>query len=668
MVASMTQIDNEILGLAGQGKLFQALQASLAEIYHIEFITAESAVEQLLSCALIICCTDSWSPETVRRLNQRCVHLGVALFPVSLHFTLGIIGPCVLPHRAGCATCAEQRRLGALWDENEQAFYSQSPRAITGMGAQPSWLTGWSQDTLVQVVLEEIVTYFRSPTRVRTRQAQLYFALDTQHISLHHFLPLSNCPVCGSQPVDTPELATIVLQSRKKPAPFSYHVRDLAASEEALLQTYADSYLGVISGITAKNSSVQPHMYTSMQLAIDARWRSITAMGTAARWSEARIAAIAEALERLAGHYPQKKRTAIYASYRQLTVPALDPTTLGLHSPEQYDQPGFRFVPYHHDLKIHWIWGYSLTSGRPLLVPETCAYYGETTQQAFVYEISNGCALGGCIEEAIFYGILEVAERDAFLLTWYAQLALPRLDLTTITDQSTRMFITHIQQLSGYTLHAFNATLDHAVPCLWVMAVDEQQLERPRVLCAAGSHPHPEVALTRALRELGAMLFPLVDAETLRQNTEHLLKMFHNPFEVQSMSDHAHLYWLPEAFERLSFLYHSPRHQSFQEAFADFYAQPPRCMDLRDDLLALIDHYRQHGIDIVVVDQTSPEQEYHDLHCVKVLMPGTLSMTFGHAYRRTTGCQRLSLVPYTFGYRAQPLREGESNPHPHPFP
>ena len=55
--------------------------------------------------------------------------------------------------------------------------------------------------------------------------------------------------------------------------------------------------------------------------------------------------------------------------------------------------------------------------------------------EGFVYETSNGCALGGSLEEAIFHGIMEVVERDSFLLTWYAKLPLPRLDLSSANDQ-----------------------------------------------------------------------------------------------------------------------------------------------------------------------------------------------------------------------------------------
>ena len=71
-----------------------------------------------------------------------------------------------------------------------------------------------------------------------------------------------------------------------------------------------------------------------------------------------------------------------------------------------------------------------------------------------MYETSNGCAIGGSLEEAIFHGILEIVERDAFLLTWYAKLPLPRLDLSSANDTELQLMIQRLRTITGYELHA----------------------------------------------------------------------------------------------------------------------------------------------------------------------------------------------------------------------
>jgi len=145
------------------------------------------------------------------------------------------------------------------------------------------------------------------------------------------------------------------------------------------------------------------------------------------------------------------------------------------------------------------------------------------------------------------------------------------------------------------------------------------------------------------------------------------LEMLLDPMAVKEMEDHSYLYFLPEAFEQLSFLYHSPRQQSFQEPVGSFEYQFDS-PELRDDLCHLIDYYLKLGIDIIVVDQTSLEQAAQGFRCVKVLMPGMLPMTFGHQYRRVSGFKRLSQLPYQLGYSTRPLADADINPYPHPFP
>jgi ribosomal protein S12 methylthiotransferase accessory factor len=53
---------------------------------------------------------------------------------------------------------------------------------------------------------------------------------------------------------------------------------------------------------------------------------------------------------------------------------------------------------------------------------------------------------------------------------------------------------------------------------------------------------------------------------------------------------------------------------------------------------------------------------------VKVIVPGTLPMTFGHGNRRIHGIPRLYTVPAELGHRAGVLTPADINPHPHPFP
>ncbi|MGW3465563.1 alpha/beta fold hydrolase, partial [Streptomyces olivaceoviridis] len=177
------------------------------------------------------------------------------------------------------------------------------------------------------------------------------------------------------------------------------------------------------------------------------------------------------------------------------------------------------------------------------------------------YEVSNGCALGGCLEEAALHGLVELAERDAFLLTWYARLPAPRVDLATVTDLRIAVLAERIRQDSGHRVLAFATTPEHGIPTAWVMAVHPtarlspapgDPRAEPAAVCAAGAHFDPEQALLNGLLELTANLGWNRDA--YREERERIGAMVTDPDQVRDMRDHALLYCHPAAFDRFGFL------------------------------------------------------------------------------------------------------------------
>jgi ribosomal protein S12 methylthiotransferase accessory factor len=89
---------------------------------------------------------------------------------------------------------------------------------------------------------------------------------------------------------------------------------------------------------------------------------------------------------------------------------------------------------------------------------------------------------------------------------------------------------------------------------------------------------------------------------------------------------------------------------------------------VRDGLEEIVGRYQAAGLDVIIVDQTTPEHRACGFVCVKTIVPGTLPMTFGHHLRRVGGLPRLLQVPQRLGYRRRPLTPADINPHPHPFP
>ncbi|GHO41908.1 TOMM precursor leader peptide-binding protein [Ktedonospora formicarum] len=660
------------IGIIGQGLIRQHLERRLKALYRIIPLMPEHVYQHVVSCDLIVFCSDVWSPKALQAINKCSLQAGVALLPVFTQFDEAIIGPCVIPQKRGCSACAELRKLGATSLETDRALlYQYLFQDHPPVESQP-WFSSFSLETIAGLASREIVSSMQKRDANEEHCTLLTVSLATLECHRHRFLPFPDCPDCGGLTQDSAELAVLALRSRPKKDASTYRISQPVASPEHLLSTYVEPQRGLVASLVMESSDLLPVASSHLVSASGA----MTGNGCTLLPQQSKMVSVLEAIERYAGSYPRGKRTVVQASYNQLrkgAQPVLDPTTLGLHSAEQYAQSQQhacrQLQPYHHDLVCHWVWGYSFQERASLLIPEHCAYYSvpaSADNPVFIFDVSNGCALGNCVEEAIFHGMLEVVERDAFLLTWYARLQVPRLDLNSLTDPTARMLLTHLEYHSGYTIYAFNTTLDHAVPCVCLLGVDEHNRdETPKAFVAAGSHPHPEQALLKALREFAMFLsFP---RQLNDQNRAEARRMLADSSLVQKMDHHPLVYYLPEAFERLHFLYHTPRQQTFQQGFPACYQEEPQHMDLREDLEDLISYYHKQGIDTVVVDQTAPEHRPCGLSCVKVIMPGMLPMTFGQANRRIIDFQRLHQLPLKLGYQDHSLTEEEINPYPHPF-
>lgn len=650
------------LGLLGAGRLYEALKQHLAEVYALSELDWQAMSAQVHLYRLVIVCHDLWSPALYAQTQELGRIEQVAWLPLYGEPEAIFLGPFITSGSSGCFACAEHRRLCAIADQ--EMFLALREGLEQGRHRSPRFgFTSWELQAVCLRVAYEVEAHLAS---TGTKQAVLRLQRSTLQWSRHRFLPDPACPMCGDRPADSAKSARIELQSRQKLRPETSRTRSLRKLERQMLETYVDREFGLIHHVGRHTQAVCSivDVYAGMQRQHERR--ELPGIGRTLDYQQSHLAAIAEALERYGGQVPHSKRTVVHGSFRQLAEWALDPATLVLHSPEQYALPDYWFIPYRPDSEYSWVWGYSFSQQRSLLIPEFYAYYGSRTPLSFAYEISNGCALGSCLEEAILYALLEVLERDAFLLTWYARLGVPCLDRSTIPSQRVRWLVERLEYTSGYTLSIFTTTLLHGAPCCWVMAVDEAHRPGfPRMACAAGSHVLPEEAIMSALLELAPALQPQRLQEQFQQNQQHALAMLHDSRLVRHMEDHAMLYMLPEAFERLDFLMQASYQQSFQDAFAHL---PAPSQDLTEDLVRLIDFYRAQGIDTIVVDQTTPEQRALGFHCVKVIMPGMLPMTFGHEYRRIHDCKRLAEWPMLMGYRARPLIDGEINPYPHPFP
>jgi ribosomal protein S12 methylthiotransferase accessory factor len=650
------------VGLIGEGDLHAALARYLGRGWRVG---EAGAARESARPAMVVVAADL--PRGLEAWWTDAERTRVPWLSVHGELDRIVIGPLTRPGVAGCARCLAMRRASAARaDRARAALLDRRGEQIAG--ARSPLLGSLAIDTVVALLADEISAWARQGT-LRTDSAAVMLKLDLLQANTHGFLPDPRCQCGGGLPEDGPEQSRIDPQSRVKARPSSFRIRELAAVETELLDSYVDDETGLLTGIRSMAQFVLPVVTSRIHLSGVAVTEE--GCGRTLDFRSARLTAIAEALERMGGGQPGGKRTATRGSYRSLKEFAIDPRTLGLYPKERHAAEGFPFQPYHPDLEMSWVWAHSFRRGGAVLVPERYAYYrlkgrdADPPDRPFVYEISNGCALGGCLEEAIMHGLLEIAERDAFLMTWFARMPVPRLDPFSARSPRLSLVLERIEHRTGYKVLIFNTTLEQGIPTFWVMAVDDSgDPDRPKALCAAGAALDPEGGVVNALQELTTSIeWRLASYARERERAQ---RMVVDSAQVRSMSDHGLVYCHEAAFERFSFLLSAAPVRSFAD-FREAWRWPSN-QDLRDDLGEMVDRFGRAGLDVIVVDQTTAEHRAQGFVCVKTIVPGALPMTFGHAARRVDDLPRLLAVPHQLGYRTAPLLAAEVNPHPHPFP
>ncbi|MFH8769516.1 TOMM precursor leader peptide-binding protein [Streptomyces sp. NPDC017958] len=663
--------------LGDGGLLDRATEAVAARAFRVVRPEPGELADALGTCAAVLVPSDT--PDTARyaEVRKATEAAGIPFVPIRTEADAIHVGPVVTGPGDACPTCADWRRRLA----RDKAQHHETVRARHGaaMAASASPLrTKVAAAVAAELAVALLDTTLSgsplprdAPDRAGTvegrRPGDRFVRVDLASlaVSSHRYLPYSLCEDCGGLPPDGPEAARIIPRSRPKPAPDVFRVQNVVAREQELYDIYVDGAAGVVPSVDDERGGPLPRAVAPLS---SLRGNSSQhGWGRTTDYRTSRLTAVLEALERFGGEQPRGRRTTVTASRRELGERALDPRVFGLYPDDRHDLPGFPYVRYHEDLVVPWVWGYSFARAEPVLVPERYAYYAAHSHDdpRFVYEISNGCAMGGCLEEAILCGLLEVAERDAFLMTWYGRMPIPRVDPGSARDRSIPMMIEHLRHRTGYEIQLYSATLEQGVPCFWAVGLDALgDPDRPRVLCAGGSALLAEKAVVNVLHEMAHLLehAKIYDAE----ERERAARMVRDPSLVKVMGDHSVLYSHPDAFDRFGFLLSEREARSFA-SFEEQWRWPEHT-DLRADLEEMLRRYLDRGLDVVVVDQTTPEHRAGGFACVKVMVPGTLPMTFGHQNRRVDGLPRLLHVPYELGYRGRVLTSEDINPHPHPFP
>ncbi|MEU4950925.1 TOMM precursor leader peptide-binding protein [Streptomyces lavendulae] len=579
---------------------------------------------------------------------------GGAGVPVGLYGHQAVVGPLPLAG-PGCARCLERR-----W----QAVRSVALRDALELGTGTRAVGGWpyalpfAADALAALVVSAAGAGPAAGPFPEVRSLDL----RTGTVRRYPLVPDPECPVCATPVVDGPAPLDLAPAPKYRPGafrtrPVEAYAIEVAAFANPLCGALGPSLVQDVSS-TSTSATIGCFSMRSGEYLRETFWG-----GHTDTFDRSARVGVLEGLERYAGMRARARTTSVTGSLRSFGSGAVDPREVGLYG-ERFHRDNPRVRPFDPDREIPWVWGWSLRDREPRLVPEVLTYYhAPGLENRFVQESSNGCASGGSLAEACYFGLMEVVERDAFLLAWYGRQPLPEIDPATSSRASTRAMVDRLA-LYGYRARFFDTRISFPIPVVTAVA-ERFDGGTGRMCFGAGAGLDPESALDSALCEIAT------DAVNLPGRTERdadRLRAMAADFDlVTALHDHPLVYGVPEMGRHADFLLRAPSPGPLRPVSA-LLGPEGVADDVREDLARCVDAVAARGFDVVVVDQTMPEQRALGLHTVSVLVPGLLPIDFGWSRQRALGMPRLRTALRAAGLRERDLEDSDLNPAPHPFP
>ncbi|MBF8807628.1 MAG: YcaO-like family protein [Enterococcus lacertideformus] len=246
--------------------------------------------------------------------------------------------------------------------------------------------------------------------------------------------------------------------------------------------------------------------------------------------NNARIISTIEAFERYCNIYDRKKLPTIKSSFQALekTENVIDPRKLILHSYKETNNEKYALGVYKSDKEIEWVKGKEITKKgeSEVFVPKSSIVFGERRENEqkknnFVFETSNGMAIGGSAEEAKLYGLYELIERDAFLCAWYSESSTKELELDDY-DLEEFQELKMILKSKNQELKIFDITSEVGIPTVWAMIVDYSDEAPMKIYNAAASNVNIKKAIENSLFKV-CTTFPIYET-MLSSNSKVMAK------------------------------------------------------------------------------------------------------------------------------------------------
>jgi ribosomal protein S12 methylthiotransferase accessory factor len=618
----------------------------------VKRISFEAVQKLITNCDMAICCMDKGFTSAYYWLNKAAIAQNCTFLVSSLEGNRATVGPMIVPNNTACFMCYRMRRLANERRYSNAIAYERFLDAQRDDGLHRRANLNIAAALVGNLLALEAFKHLAdiSPSQLLGRVLRINFLnLKTEYHDIHR---VPQCPECGRKPRYKP--ASNLIFDEKK----STNILEL---EHALVSPVT----GIIRSLkpihkTSSEPSI-PFVFTAAHSNFNYNDKFdeyfLTASGKGMTLDEARASALGEAIERYCSvQYDPNQLTR--AKYSEIKENAVNPQELVLYSSDQYSSK-FPYGRFSIDSEIMWTEGYSLLRNKWRMIPATSAYldYSPVNKSDFLFApTSNGIACGSNRTEAIMNGLLEVIERDAFLITWMCKLPMPVVNLDSIIDENIQSILRAYER-SKIKIHVNAILLDTNVPTFLAIAIDSSDGE-PFVIAGLAAHIDPILGIQKALLEIGQVHHSLLH---MRRRSSYPRKIaslmnFHN---VKKLEDHAILYTSSKLLSAFNFLLNNKS--------IDVKTIPRikgnTSVEKLKSILSTLD--RLH-VDVIVKELTTSDISDLGLSVFRVIITEFQPIHFGYDEPRLGG-KRLFQLPRRLGFSTRTLQAKDLNVFPHPL-
>nr|WP_172686359.1 YcaO-like family protein [Macrococcus caseolyticus]AIU53945.1 TclJ [Macrococcus caseolyticus] len=434
-------------------------------------------------------------------------------------------------------------------------------------------------------------------------------------ISPHYYKKLPN---------DTTNCFNIIINELKNSKSHNFRSRNIDSIYNQLDKYFLDKNLGICNMLLDNYDG--PFPISVAMLPLD-NGKEEPGVGRTRKIQRSRAVALLEAYERYSGLEPRGKKTINHTE--DLKSKKVNMNSLILHNNPFLISHGIKNSNFTYndllDNEISWVKCLNLNTFQTLLIPEQYAYYGINISNHkekainIAYEISNGCSVGNNYLEVVYYGLMEVIERDSFLCSWYFNTPKDKISLKNASTSIKNLIQQFTSYYNDYKLELFYLYNEFNIPVvLATVTLKESSTKKMNFMCAAAADINIEDAIEKSIHEIGGILFGLNKKFIDRYHELEAIRK--NNLDVKTMEDHTLVYGLPE---HRTYIQQKMNYENIYDY--DKELTPKIFYKEVQKLIKKISTTK----DILLVDQTPLISKKIDLKVGKIIVPGLLPMTFG---------------------------------------